>query len=110
MQRSKQISAGDARRSEHVAHGTEPPESLPARIGPSWQLPGGMPGGLITDGMHAVETIAPCGVVDPVRVHGGLAGGEPAGNSRLLDSNGLPAGRDWQRRRHMDQLRNLVSC
>jgi hypothetical protein len=56
--------------------------SLPARTGSSWQLPSGTPGGLITDDMHAVDSIAPCGVVDPVRLHGGLAGGEPAGNSQ----------------------------
>jgi hypothetical protein len=30
--------------------------------------------------------------------------------ARLLCSNGLPAGRDWRRRRHTDQLRDLVSC
>jgi hypothetical protein len=53
------------------AHGTEPQESFPAQTGLSWQLPGGTPGGLITDGMHAVDSIAPCGVVDPVRLHGG---------------------------------------
>ena len=28
----------------------------------------------------------------------------------LLDNNGLPVGRDWQRRRHTDQLRDLVTC
>lgn len=42
-----------------------------------WQLRGGTPGGLVTDGMRAVDGIAPCGMVAPVRVNGGLAGGQP---------------------------------
>ncbi|MGH3429642.1 MAG: hypothetical protein ACRDQZ_19085, partial [Mycobacteriales bacterium] len=28
----------------------------------------------------------------------------------LLDSDGLPLGRDWRRRKRTDQLRDLVSC
>jgi hypothetical protein len=90
------------------AHGTEPQESRPAQTRPSWQLPGGTPGGLITDGMHAVDST--------------LRRGGPGSLARwplvasrqaivgLLCSNGLPAGRDWLRRRRTDQLRDLVSC
>ncbi|MCA1696447.1 MAG: hypothetical protein LC749_17955 [Actinobacteria bacterium] len=51
----------------------------PARV---WQLRGGTLGGLVTGGVRAVDDFAPCGVVAPVRVNGGLAGGEPVGNGR----------------------------
>lgn len=91
------------------AHGTEPPESLPARTRPSWQLPGGTPGGLVTDGMRAVDGIAPCGVIAPVRVNGGPLVVSQQAMAGLLDSNGLPAGRDWRRRRRTDQLWDLLS-
>jgi hypothetical protein len=67
VQRSQQISAGNARRSGHAAHGTEPPTSLP--LGPSATTTGRTPSGLIT--MHAVDNIAPRGLVDPIRVRGG---------------------------------------
>lgn len=60
------------------AHGTEPPGCLAARTGPSVAPRGG----LVTDGMRAIDGITPCGVIDPIRVNGGLNGDEPASNGQ----------------------------
>ena len=67
------------------------------------------PGGLVTDDVRAIDGIGPRRGRPGPRQWGLVVVSQQA-MAGLLDSYGLPAGRDWRRRRRTDQLRDLVSC
>jgi hypothetical protein len=90
------------------AHGTEPPRCLAARTGPSVGNCGaGRPVGGYS-GMRAIDGIAPCSVVTRSACMVASLVMSQQAIAGLMDSEGLPAGRDWRRRR-TDQPRDLVS-